>query len=304
MEAGSAITTSSPHRAGDPRDVTVGICEALDRGERALLASGPWQVGPALGDPYVGQAIAALPRDLPPGIVVGGFHHAHALTELALRSPMVDTYAAAPITESLAAVEGHDYALRAFREMELLGSTEESLLRTPRRAHVGYSRAPGRRRPITLPPSTEIRPRTLSAGEAHGPLLAGSLLPLSFAIERWSDVLDGAVLAIEIAGAQIRMIDRYMQRLALLGTFERIGALLVGVPFDLVPEKPSLDLDLVILRAVGRSGCVTVTDAFVGCGVPATALKLTASVTVCADLDGLRITQSQAQLPGSGAPRS
>jgi hypothetical protein len=291
-EAGSVLVFPDTHKALGQHEVAMAIAQALNCGQRALLASGPWQLGPTLGDPYIGRAIASLPSNLAPGVVVGGFHHAHALTELALRSSTVDAYVAPPITESLAATDGRGYAHAAFRAMELLGSGEEQLLRTPRHSHIGYSRPAGERRPVTLPARAEVRPRTLHAGEAHGPLLAGNLLPMSFALERWGDVLDGAILAVEIAGAQVRMIDRYMQRLALIGAFDRIGALLVSVPFDLVQEDPSLDLDQVILRAVGRSSCIVVADAFVGCGVPATYLKLTAATTVCADPAGLTIVPS------------
>jgi LD-carboxypeptidase C-terminal domain len=272
--------------ARPPHEVAAEITEALDAGERVLLANGPWQLGSTLGDPYLARAISLLPNDLPPGVVVGGFHHAHALTELALRSPDVAAYVAPPIAELLAASDGGRFAVSALRAMELLGSSAERLCRLPRCSHVGYSRPAVQTRPATLPPCREITSRTMRAGEAHGQLLAGSLLPVSFSVGRWADFLDGAILAVEIAGAQIRMIDRYMQRLALLGIFDRIGALLVGVPFNLVPEIPSLDLEEVVARAIGSSPCVTVTNAFVGCGLPGTYLRLATPATVRACTGG------------------
>jgi hypothetical protein len=289
-EAGCVLTSAAPDTVLGPREVALEIARALDAGERVLLANGPWQQGSTLGDPYIARAISLLPSDLPPGVVVGGFHHAHALTELALRSPAVQTYAAPPIAESLAANDGGHMAHAAFRTIGLLGSTCEQLFQLPRRSHVGYSRPATRRRPVTLPACRDVTSRTLRAGKAQGPILAGNLLPVSFAIGRWRDVLDRAILAIEIAGAQMRMIDRYLQRLALLGIFDRIGALLVGVPFDLVSETPSLQVDEIIARAVGRSPCVTVANAFVGSGVPGTYLRLMGRATVCARPEGLTIT--------------
>jgi hypothetical protein len=282
-----------PHSAaaGTSGEVAATIVQALAAGERVLLGNGPWELGPTLGDPYIARAISLLPSDLMPGIVVGGLHHGHALTELALRCPTVATYVAPPLAELLTAGPGH-HATSAFQAMALLGSCGEQLGRLPRRAHVGYARPPLRGRPGSLPPCREVTARTLRTGAAHGPLLAGSLLPVSFAIGRWADHLDGAILAVEIAGAQIRMIDRYMQRLALLGVFERIGALLVGVPFNLAPERPSLDLDEIVLRAIGSSRCAVLADAFVGSGLPGTFLALGAAATVHAWNGGSHFAQA------------
>ena len=302
QQNGSIFKFSISRALRGPRAVAREIADALDAGERVLLANGPWQQGPTLGDPEIARAIARLPDHLPPGIVVGGFHHAHALTELALRWPGVETYVAPPLAESLTGENAEDLARESFRVMTLFGESPVRLSQQPpRRSHVGYCRQASRTRLPTLPDPREIVPRVLREGEAQGPILAGNLLPLSFALGGWRESLDGAILAIEIAGMQMRMLDRYVQRLALLGIFDRIGALLVGVPFDLVAEAPALQLDEIIMRAVGSVSCVTVADAFVGCGVPGTHLKLTASTTVRAYPEGVVITQNPSHVLASSA---
>jgi LD-carboxypeptidase C-terminal domain len=272
-----------------PGELAAGIVAALVAGERVLLANGPWELGSTLGDPYVARAISLLPDELGPGVVVGAFHHGHVLTELALRAPAVAAYVAPPLAESLLAGAGGGDAAGAWRVMCLLGLPGERLCEVPRRAHVGYARPPLGARPARLPPCRELAPRTLRAGGARGRILAGSLLPVSFAIGRWSAHLDGAILALEVAGAQLRMIDRYLQRLALLGVFDRIGALLIGAPFDLVAERPSLDLDEIVLRAIGARPCAVVADAFVGSGLPGTCLRLGGTASVDAWRGGWRL---------------
>jgi hypothetical protein len=263
-----------------PHDVATEIITAFGRGERVLLGNGPWQIGSTLGDPYIGLALSLLPAGLPPGVLVGGFHHAHALTELTIREPSVKAYVAPPAAETLSASDGACLALAAFATMDLLGTKGELLLRHTRYSHVGYSRPASHGQRI-LPDCLEIRPRTLRHGKACGLIIAGSLLPLSLALGRWpSSLLRDAILAIEIAGAQLRMIDRFLQRLALLGIFDLIGALLIGVPFDLVPETPSLELDEIVDRAVGNSSCVAVLDAFVGSGLPCMFLRAAAPAAV------------------------
>jgi hypothetical protein len=290
LDAEAELGTTVVGRIRPAPEVAEEIAAALAADRPVLLANGPWGIGSTVGDPYLERALALLPDGLPPGIVVGGFHHAHALTLLAHRAPALRVHVAPPLAETLGAADGEAPARAALAEIDALGSPAERLLAVPSRAHLGYARQLGRAGHSLLPPDRALEPHTLRSGEVRGPLVAGHLLPLAMAISRWpAQLVDGAVLAIEVSGAQMKMLDRFLQRLALLGVFDRIGALLVGAPFELVPERPSLSLDEVVLRALGRSPCVAVADAFVGSGVPGTCMRLTAPVHVVAEASGVTL---------------
>lgn len=303
-DASHALAQRTVIAVEEPAAMAAEIRSALACGERVLLANGQPLRGAVLGDPLLTRAVAALPADLPPGVVVGAFHHAHALTELALRAPAVRTYVAPPLAELLGADDAGPLAAAALCGIDALGEEDDGLLERPRRAHVGYARMLGGHGRSALPPARELAPQALRDGEARGPLLGGGLLSLALRVGRWpAAALDGAILAIEPAGAQLRMLDRYLQRLRLLGVLDRIGALLVAAPFELVQETPALELRDVVRRAVAHARCATAIDAFVGCGVPGTRMRLTAPASVRVEQGRLTLAPLPDPTPAVAAPR-
>lgn len=252
--------------------------ETLAAGGTVHLANGPWLSGYVAGDPFVGEWLARV-QGPPRGTIVGAFSHGHALFELKLRFPELETRVAAPIAEVLA----------TGTESSLVEDGLRDVIEGPRRYVVAATHARvGPALPVSrdgvlfpLPPEQQVEPRAVRTGTAEGIVAAGNLVPLAVAAGRWRrDVFEGAILLLETASLPVRVGDRYLQRLVQLGVVARLGALLLSVPVAPIHRRTALDWETVLARTTQGTDVVAAVDAFVGTGLPAPSLALGAPARV------------------------
>jgi muramoyltetrapeptide carboxypeptidase LdcA involved in peptidoglycan recycling len=121
-----------------------------------------------------------------------------------------------------------------------------------------------------------VDPRVLRAGGCEGRVLAANIVTakLHTGDEDAAAPFAGSILFVEAAHIRLAELDHMLQRLLLIGVFDVLAGLVMGVPVQVLQSNHSLELEEIMERAFGRSAFPVLLDAFCGSGYPSLSLKI------------------------------
>lgn len=267
-------TSGLKHEAGCPADRAAMLVKTLSAGAVAVLANGPGTAGLAAGDPVLSQLLPFLPPGLR-GTVIGAIGHGHVLTMLKASHPELTVLMGPPVMEVIGTLANHPIAEQAAEDLVKLtlpNAIKTAPLELP---HPDvYQATHGE---LTLLEATP--PVTLHEGTVSGPLIAGNLMAIALAAgsadwPQW----DNTILLWEAHQLRLFDVDRYLQRLKLLGILDALGGMLVGVPLQLIESPRARSwIDIIKIALADVTYPVSI-NAFVGTGFPCPLLPIGATI--------------------------